>query len=297
MTMTTEPAAPVRSVRRALAILRAFRLSDRSLALGEIARRARLDKATARRLLMTLMAERLVEQDADTKGYSLGLGVLELAAGLTPCDDLRQRAQPLLAAIAEDTGATAFLGVVHDGAALCIGRVDGDEAIQIRAWSVGGRMPLNCGAGPRVLMAYRWLVLLCIVDPATRPPFVEIMRIFFVSSAASAVFASRLLPVNCTSIAAGRPKFRICVTMSAGWKKNSTPGKRFGSSRRSSVTNFAVGSWPSFSDNWISPSSVPIVPALLYDRLMPEFGTPRLSSTVPSCSGGTSWRIAASRNS
>ena len=53
-----EAASPVRSVRRALAILRAFRLSDRSLALGEIARRARLDKATARRLLVTLMAER-----------------------------------------------------------------------------------------------------------------------------------------------------------------------------------------------------------------------------------------------
>src|SRR5260221_459959 len=155
MTKTAESAPPVRSVRRALAILRAFRLSDRSLTLGEIAQRARLDKATARRLLMTLMAERLVEQDPGTKGYSLGLGVLELAAGLTPCDDLRQRAQPVLAAIAESTGATAFLGVVHDGAALCIGRVDGGEAIQIRAWSVGGRMPLNCGAGPRVLMAHR----------------------------------------------------------------------------------------------------------------------------------------------
>ena len=155
MTESLDVATSVRSVRRALAILRAFRLSDRSLALGEVAQRAGLDKATARRLLMTLMGERLVEQNPETKGYSLGLGVLELAAGLTPCDDLRQRAQPLLAAIAEETGATAFLGVVHDGAALCIGRVDGGEAIQIRAWSVGGRMPLNCGAGPRVLMAFR----------------------------------------------------------------------------------------------------------------------------------------------
>ena len=155
MTESLDVATSVRSVRRALAILRAFRLSDRSLALGEVAQRAGLDKATARRLLMTLMGERLVEQNPETKGYSLGLGVLELAAGLTPCDDLRQRAQPLLAAIAEETGATAFLGVAHDGAALCIGRVDGGEAIQIRAWSVGGRMPLNCGAGPRVLMAFR----------------------------------------------------------------------------------------------------------------------------------------------
>jgi DNA-binding IclR family transcriptional regulator len=145
----------VRAVRRALAILRSFTLSDRALALGEIAERASLDKGTTRRMLITLMAERLIEQDAATKGYSLGLGVLELAAGFTPCDDLRQRAQPVLAAIAEATEATAFLGVVHDGAALCIGRVDGGQAIQIRSWSIGGRLPLSCGAGPRILLAFR----------------------------------------------------------------------------------------------------------------------------------------------
>lgn len=145
----------VRAVRRALAILRSFTLSDRALALGEIAERARLDKGTTRRLLITLMTERLIEQDAATKGYSLGLGVLELASGFTPCDDLRQRAQPVLAAIAESTEATAFLGVVHDGTALCIGRVDGGQTIQIRSWSIGGRMPLSCGAGPRVLLAFR----------------------------------------------------------------------------------------------------------------------------------------------
>ncbi len=150
-----EGGTAVRSVRRALAILRAFRLTDRSLALGEIARRAALDKATAWRLLATLIEEGLVEQNPETKSYALGLGVLELAAGLRPGEDLRQRAQPVLAGIAQATGATAFLGVTHDGAALCIGRVDGGEAIQIRAWSIGGRLPLHCGAGPRVLMAHR----------------------------------------------------------------------------------------------------------------------------------------------
>ena len=39
-------------------------------------------------------------------------------------------------------------------------------------------------------------------------------------------------PIIWMSIGAGKPKFRICETMSAGWKKNSTPGKRAGSSRR-----------------------------------------------------------------
>jgi glycosyltransferase 2 family protein len=40
-------------------------------------------------------------------------------------------------------------------------------------------------------MAYRWLVLLCIVDPADRPPFAEVMRIFFVST-----FVGTFLPAN-----------------------------------------------------------------------------------------------------
>jgi glycosyltransferase 2 family protein len=43
----------------------------------------------------------------------------------------------------------------------------------------------------RALMAYRWVVLLCIVDPAERPPFFEIMRIFFVST-----FVGTFLPAS-----------------------------------------------------------------------------------------------------
>jgi uncharacterized protein (TIRG00374 family) len=43
----------------------------------------------------------------------------------------------------------------------------------------------------RVLMAYRWIVLLCIVDPARRPPFAALMRIFFVST-----FAGTFLPAS-----------------------------------------------------------------------------------------------------
>ncbi len=144
----------VRSVRRAFAILRAFTAADRALPLSGIASRAGLDRGTARRLLRTLMAERLIEQDAADRFYSLGVGVLELAAGVTPCDDLRQLAQPVLATIAAATGATAFLGIVHDQAALCIARADGGHAVQVRAWSVGGRLPLHCGAAPRVLLAH-----------------------------------------------------------------------------------------------------------------------------------------------
>ena len=153
-TSPREDGATIRTVRRALAILRAFRSTDRELSLGEIAQRAQLDKATAHRLLRTLMVERLVDQEEAGMTYSLGIGVLELAAGLTREGDLRQLAQPVLAGLADATGTTAFLGIVYDHQALCIGRVDGGLAIQIRSWSVGGRLPLHSGAGPRVLFSH-----------------------------------------------------------------------------------------------------------------------------------------------
>jgi uncharacterized membrane protein YbhN (UPF0104 family) len=43
----------------------------------------------------------------------------------------------------------------------------------------------------RILMAYRWVVLLCIIDPATRPPLGAVMRIFFVST-----FVGTFLPAS-----------------------------------------------------------------------------------------------------
>jgi len=43
----------------------------------------------------------------------------------------------------------------------------------------------------RALMAYRWVVLLCIVDSRERPPLTEIMRIFFVST-----FVGTFLPAS-----------------------------------------------------------------------------------------------------
>ena len=43
----------------------------------------------------------------------------------------------------------------------------------------------------RVLMAYRWIVLLCPIDDASRPPMGAVLRIFFVST-----FAGTFLPAS-----------------------------------------------------------------------------------------------------
>ena len=143
----------VRAVSRALAILRAFRLEQPALALAEIAVSAGLNRATTRRMLLTLIEEGLVRQDPVGQRYSLTLRVLELAAA-APTGGLREEARPVMLRLAQETGATVFLSVPGAHGALCIERVVGDDPIQVKWWAVGTHMAWNCGAGPRLLLAH-----------------------------------------------------------------------------------------------------------------------------------------------
>ncbi len=142
----------VRAVSRAVAVLRAFIPEQPYRTLAEVAQAAALDKATARRLLKTLMEDGLVRQDRATQRYSLTLGVIQLAAAVHT-GGLREEARPAMAQLVKETGATAFLSVPGDEGALCLERVHGHDPVQVQWWAVGNYMPWNCGAGPRLLLA------------------------------------------------------------------------------------------------------------------------------------------------
>lgn len=143
----------VRSVVRAATILRAFTPDARRLALAEIARRTGLDKGTARRLLVTLKAVGLIEQDPSTQRYALAPAVLELGGAVPHLSDLSDIAKDALSDLAQATGATVFLSTKRDTKAICLGRYLSDTAIQVRWWDVGGTRPMNCGGAPRLLLA------------------------------------------------------------------------------------------------------------------------------------------------
>lgn len=145
--------ARVRSVSRAVAILRCFSSVRTHLSLGEIAGSAQLDAGTTRRFLVTLRDEGLVGQDPDGR-YHLTLQVLRLAAAVPEARSLRDLARDDLRALAETTGLTVLLSVLRDGDAVCIAREHGDSPVQVRWWPVGEAMPLNCGAAPRLLLTH-----------------------------------------------------------------------------------------------------------------------------------------------
>lgn len=149
----TVSAGTVRAVSRALALLKAFEGSDK-LQLRDIAEKACLDRGTARRLLLTLMAEGMVLQNEDTGLYSLGPMIRRLARSFVEVD-LRQVVAPHLVKLAAELGLTVFLSEYRDHSAICLERCHDHKGMEVHFWPVGGSLQINCGGAPKVLLAWQ----------------------------------------------------------------------------------------------------------------------------------------------
>jgi IclR family acetate operon transcriptional repressor len=100
----------VGSVARAIELLNALADSEAGLGVNELARRIGVNPSTASRLAATLEAGGLVER-SEGGPYRLGLRLVALSDRVLGQLDVRQRARPLLARLAAQTGETTTLSV------------------------------------------------------------------------------------------------------------------------------------------------------------------------------------------
>lgn len=144
----------VRAVDRALALLLAF--AGKPLqSLGELARATNLDPGTTRRMMLTLMRNGFVVQDPASQRYGLGDAVRRLSANVVDGFGLQAAVREVLPALAAELRVTSFLSVYRDNSAVCLDRYHDMQGMQLHWWPVGGAMPLNCGAAPKLLLAYQ----------------------------------------------------------------------------------------------------------------------------------------------
>jgi IclR family acetate operon transcriptional repressor len=99
----------VASVQRAVAVLDALAEGSAELGTNEIARRTGINASTVSRLLATLAEAGLVDHDAESGRYRLGLRLLHLGNAVLGRLDLREAARPHLAELVRRTGETATL--------------------------------------------------------------------------------------------------------------------------------------------------------------------------------------------
>jgi DNA-binding IclR family transcriptional regulator len=144
----------MKTVKKALAILDSFTQDIQSQGVTEIAKKLGLHKSTTFYLLSTLRAEGYIVYDADTKKYSLGYKLLDLAGRIQYRRDLRNLSFPILQKLAESVEEDIALNILIEGKRVCIAIVESRCFIRNMV-PLGKAMPSHCSAAGKVLMAYR----------------------------------------------------------------------------------------------------------------------------------------------
>jgi len=148
----SSPRRPVGSVARAIGLLDALAASETGLGVNELARRIGVNPSTASRLLATLEDGQLVERSPGGP-FRLGLKLVALSDRVLGQLDVRQRARPLLARLAAETGETATLSVPGGGEAITVDFVPSGSSVVSMA-RVGRPSVPHATATGKVMLAF-----------------------------------------------------------------------------------------------------------------------------------------------
>lgn len=119
----------------------------------EVAGELGIHKSTAFRLLSTLEARGLVEQETGRGRYRLGFGIVRLAGGATVRLEFQQYSRPICLRLAEETGETVNMAIRDGRHAINIEQVMGSSAVTTVNW-VGQRTPLHATSSGKVFLAH-----------------------------------------------------------------------------------------------------------------------------------------------
>lgn len=145
--MSIKLVSAMSTVSKALTLLNLFTQGSTDAALGELAAQAGIDKATTRRMLVTLCEFGFVEQDPASRKYRIGPAVLPLARA-------RERVRPLLSiveaelhAIRDDLDETTHFSVAGRHALTVVRVIESRKSMRVHI-DEGDKLPLcNTAAG------------------------------------------------------------------------------------------------------------------------------------------------------
>lgn len=129
----------INSIARAFSILRSFRRGERALGNKDISERTGMPRSSVARITATLTELGYLEYVAGQEKYALGVGVLGLGQNYLAGLDVRERARPMMQALANDVNATVALAAR-----------DGDQMVFLEICHGSHPYGLRMGVGERV---------------------------------------------------------------------------------------------------------------------------------------------------
>jgi len=141
------------TVLKALSLLEHFSELEPELGLSELARRSGIDKSAVHRMLGAMAESGLVEQQADTKLYRIGAGVLRLARVRETAFPISAFVQPVLVALSEETGETAHASLISGASLGNIGTAESKRGNRV-SLIAGEVLPFHSTASGFSVMAF-----------------------------------------------------------------------------------------------------------------------------------------------
>ncbi|MDB5848908.1 MAG: IclR family transcriptional regulator [Rhodoferax sp.] len=153
--ITAAPAPSTSGVPRLFSVIRALTaVQAEGGRVTQLARAVGLTQATTHRLLQSLVAEGMAEQDERTKLYRLSVDFFALAAQAGNPGDLRSLCRPVLLRLCASLGDSIFLLVRSGFDAVCLDRSEGPFPIRSFTGDIGGRIALGVGQGSLAILAF-----------------------------------------------------------------------------------------------------------------------------------------------
>jgi DNA-binding IclR family transcriptional regulator len=146
--------AKLSSVANAVALLKAFSDEHYEMGITALAQRLGVAKSTVHRLAATLVGAGMLEQNAETEKYRLGLAAFELGALVRRKMDVSTAAKAYLMALREETGETVHLAVADASEIVYVNYLESQNAVRISS-AIGLRKPIHCTAEGKAALADR----------------------------------------------------------------------------------------------------------------------------------------------
>lgn len=124
-----------------------------TLGITEIAVELGISKAVVHRILSSLCDRNMIVADPESRRYSLGPGVLQLASAYRNRLDMRTLARQTLVQLSQATRETATLSVRHEGERTYVDQVTPDREVAMTV-SLGQSFPLHAGASSKAFLAF-----------------------------------------------------------------------------------------------------------------------------------------------
>ncbi|MGB1268325.1 MAG: IclR family transcriptional regulator [Flavobacteriaceae bacterium] len=141
------------SVAKAFHILDCFSTDVQELGVTELAHKMGTNKSAVYRMLATMEALNVIQQNSENGKYRLGLKLFELGQKVSINKNFIAKAKPHMEALAKQAGETAHLAIYKNHKVYFLDKVVGRHDLQINS-QIGSEKALHCTALGKTMLAF-----------------------------------------------------------------------------------------------------------------------------------------------